>query len=108
MTFGLKDLLYVVGWAGSVIVLFLSFKNKLETLEKSNGLLKKIIFLDSGELSIMTTTSCEKTKQVLRSEINGSKADLKEAIKDIKAMGDNILIIMTHLEIKRPKAMGGD
>lgn len=97
MIFTLKDLLYFSIFAASIATIWTTFKSRMRSVEKSDSLNKKIIFEDSGELRLVTKRECAERK---RTAVDAAVA-LQKKVED---MGDNIIRIMVHMDIKNRRS----
>lgn len=103
MTFELKDLIYLVGWACSLVAVWITFRNRVTNLEEKVTTVKKIVFKPSGELAVITTERCDKDQKDIKRSISDTDAGMREVVNEMRDMNDNILIIMTHLNIDHSK-----
>lgn len=99
MTFELKDLVYLMLFAGSLVTIFTTFSNRVANVEKAVGLLKRVVFKESGELAFITTEVCNRREIDIQKAIDKSAQDVADMRNDIKEMSENILVIMVHLNI---------
>ena len=106
MTFDIKTTLLVTGYIVTCVSFLFAFIYKVKNVEKEHAALKKIIFLEKGGLNIVTIGSCRESRIKINRDIRRESGITKEALEQIKCLSDNVIIIMTKMELE-PKIVPG-
>jgi len=105
MAFDLKTILFAAGYFVTCLSFVFAFFYKLKNMEKENRIVKKIIFMEQGGLNVVTANACKDFQSGMDQRINLGSAITKEALDHIKYLNDNVLIIMTKMDLE-PRAVG--
>jgi len=119
MELGLKDGIYVTIYLITVVSLWNGFHNDVVNNSKDintnakdikalSKLFKSILFSESGEMLLTTRNECEKTQIQIEKKFNAGEASSRAAFDKIELMNNNIIAIMTHLEIPKPEKIFKD
>jgi hypothetical protein len=96
---GLKDAVWILVYVISLATVWNAFKNKINNLETNMILMKKVVYQESGVLNLIDANTCKEHRAVFKKDITkveNASALLSEKMDNI---GDNVLIIITKLEM---------
>lgn len=106
MEFGLKDIIYCIVLLVTVLTAWFTLKNKVNNLMKDMGLLKKIIFTESGLLNLLDTRTCREKRDEIKKSIESSNEAIKKMSDTITKMDSNIRLIMYKLKVDEENGVG--
>jgi hypothetical protein len=99
MVFNLKDIIYIIGWAGSVIGIFLAFRNELNNLKKDQKKVLCIIWQNGGRLNLVDHKTCREYRDVIWSSMRKCDTVMEGMNTRLDSMNENIIRILVKLEL---------
>lgn len=103
-----KDAVYLIIYVSSIISVFLSFKNRVMSLEKELRRNQKILFGEQGFPNLIDKKTCKEHRDQVFAAIRRSENVMDQALKKIDDLNKNVLTIMIHLQIKPPPSLEDD
>jgi len=109
--------MYILAWIISVLIYIITIvtlintlKNNqknlgkdIESLKKELGkdisLLKKIVFMDGGEMNLVTAKTCEKKEEAVYKRIKEEREITKQAFTNIQTIRGDLDRIILHMGI---------
>ena len=99
MAFALKDIIYILGWAGSVIGIFLAFRNELQNLRAEQKKEHGIIWQDGGRLNLVDHKACREYRDAIWQSMRKCDAVMDGMNTRLDSMNENIIRILVKLEL---------
>lgn len=99
MTFTIKDVIYIVGWAASVIGIFSAFRYELYNLKNQQKKEHNIIWQDGGRLNIVDHKACREYRNLIWQSMRKSDSAIDGITSRLESMNENIIRILVKLEL---------
>lgn len=99
----LKDYIYISCFIFSIAGAFFAFKYRVKRIEDNYVTVKNIIFLDKGGLNIVTNDVLAAKVFEIQKDIETEASLNAKTIDKIECLNENIIIIMTHMDLKPKK-----
>lgn len=111
-----KDLFYMGGFIATMAAAWFRMDGRLKTnktnIDKLSQFFKKVVLDENGNIRLQDKNSCSKHRVEIQSHFKSTHKEIldeqKAQSKEIRQMGENIMLIMFQLEIDTPKSMRGE
>lgn len=108
MSFGIRDLIYIIVYVLSLAGVFNAFKNRLKNLEREVRKGYKILYADRGQLNLIDQDTCKKYRDEVFTAIRRSERIIEMLLDKLEKINENMIIIMVHMGINSPNGIKKD